>query len=80
MQSQRERYEVPVTLVDGRTVGSWSEDWREECEARAVCKLPRKHDRRMYLLAVEKKRGREAMKRLELLVFAVWRAEFATGA
>ena len=28
----------PVTLIDGRVVDSMSEEWRHECEARAVAR------------------------------------------
>ena len=38
-----------VTLLDGRQVSSWSEDWRHECEARAVLALPTLRQRRAYL-------------------------------
>lgn len=38
-----------VTLVDGRQVPSDSEEWRLECEARAVLAMPNIEDRRNYL-------------------------------
>ena len=83
-----------VTLVDGSEVSNYSAEWREECEAREVCRLRgywttdsetgrRYHindrlHRRMYMREVEKRRGREARERLEACVHVVWRAEFAT--
>lgn len=30
----------PVTLIDGRVVDSYSEEWRAECEARAILAMP----------------------------------------
>lgn len=65
----------PVTLHDGRQVDSSSEDWRAECEARTVLRMPGKPARRAYLAAVEKRRGVEAADRLAGLIQAVWRAD-----
>lgn len=42
-----------ATLVDGRQVCTWCEEWRHECEARAVLKLPTLTQRRAYLYGVE---------------------------
>lgn len=38
-----------VTLVDGSQVSNYSEDWRHECEARAVLAMPTLRQRRAYL-------------------------------
>lgn len=73
----RERWERPVTLHDGRTVGSWSEDWRAECEARSVLRLPDKMARNAYLLRVRQRRGEEAANALEELCRRIWRADRA---
>jgi hypothetical protein len=48
----------PIKLHDGRTVCSYCEDWRLECEARHVMKMPEKST---YLEAIKKKRGEKAM-------------------
>ncbi len=41
------------------------EQFRAECEARHVLKLPSIHHRKDYLQKVEKKRGSEAARKLE---------------
>jgi len=82
-----------VTLIDGREVSNHSEEWRAECEARAVCRMGGqwREDsesgkrffirprvvRKLYCEAVEKKRGKEAADALRDLVVKVWNAEFA---
>lgn len=38
----------PVSLYDGRVVDSYSEEWRAECEARAILAMPL-HKRQQYL-------------------------------
>lgn len=53
-----------VTLIDGRQVPSDSEDWRHECEARAIAALPTTAQRRAWLEDLQFKRGREAADRL----------------
>jgi hypothetical protein len=57
-------YTDPVVL-DGRTVCTWSEEWRHECEIRYALKLPDKARKPRitkldYLNGVEKERGSEA--------------------
>ena len=64
-----------VTLFDGTVVSNYSEEWRAECEARTVCRMPRKLDRRLYMQAVEARRGREARDAVESLVRKVWGTE-----
>lgn len=61
-----------VTLIDGRQVDSYSEDWRAECEARHVLSIPNILARREYLAAITKRRGEKAGKELADLVRAVW--------
>lgn len=73
----RERYERQVELHDGRTVGSWSEDWKYECEARAVLRMPTKMARNGYLTRVRQRRGDDAANALEKLARAIWRADRA---
>jgi len=38
-----------VRLVDGTEVDSYSEAWRHECEARAVCNMPTQAMRHAFL-------------------------------
>lgn len=74
-----------VTLHDGRQVLSDSEEWRHECEARAVIAMPNIQQRRAYLRGTHNpagvptggvlaKRGEEAVKRLETTIKAIWYA------
>lgn len=65
-----------VTLVDGRQVPYDSEEWRRECEAREVCRMPTKERRRRYIQRVGEVRGAEARKILEDDVRRVWDAQF----
>lgn len=85
--------ERTLTLIDGREVSNYSEEWRFECEARMICKLdgythtdPRtgrrspisaKSVRNIYMQKVKEKRGEEYERRLRDLVFRIWNAEFA---
>lgn len=73
-----------VTLTDGRQVPSDSEEWRHECEARAIINMPSLAQRRQYLYGrrdittgkmeggLRQKRGDEAVKRLEQTIKAIW--------
>lgn len=74
-----------VTLIDGREVCNWCEEWRHECEARAVLALPTLRQRRQYLYGrpdnfermrggIEQIRGKDAVKRLEQTMMALWAA------
>lgn len=63
-----------VTLLDGREVDSASEEWRHECEARAVADLRTLDERRAWLEAVEKRRGKPAADRLRATMKALWEA------
>ena len=63
-----------VTLVDGRGVDSASEEWRHECEARAIANLPTLAERRAWLEALEKRRGVEAVNRLRATMKQLWEA------
>lgn len=64
-----------VELHDGRRVSNYSEEWRAECEARAVLRMPTKMHRRGYLLRVKEKRGQAAANALERHVMKLWEAE-----
>jgi hypothetical protein len=61
-----------VTLIDGRVVSSWSEEWRAETEARAICNMPTLWDRQQFLIAAEKRRGKEAAEQLRQRVRDMW--------
>lgn len=64
-----------VTLHDGRQVGSDSEAWRHECEARAIAALPTLADRRAWLEALEKRRGKLAADALRETMRWLWSAK-----
>lgn len=72
-----------VTLRDGRQVLSDSEEWRHECEARAVIAMPGQAARRAFLRGkmddkgvirggVLAKRGEAAVKHLEDTIKEIW--------
>lgn len=74
-----------VTLHDGTQVLSDSEEWRHECEARAVIAMPGQAARRAFLRGkiddkgvlrdgVLQKRGKEACERLEATIKKIWYA------
>lgn len=80
-----------VTLVTGRVVCTWCDDWRHECEARHVLNLPTLAERRAYLYGtpkfefskwrnvggIEQKRGPAALKQLEDTMTALWQRRVA---
>lgn len=63
-----------VTLLDGTEVCTWSEGWRHQCEAMAVCRMPTLAQRRRYLLLIHDKRGRDAWLQLRDTVARIWEA------
>ena len=63
-----------VVLVDGREVSSASEEWRHECEARYILKLPSLEQRRAWLADLERRRGKAAVDRLRDTMSQLWRA------
>lgn len=74
-----------VTLYDGRQVMSDSEEWRHECEARAIIALPGVAARRARLRGhidetgrhsggILQKRGLAAVERLEHTIKQIWYA------
>ena len=67
-----------VILLDGREVYRDSEDWRHECEARHIAKLPTLADRRAWLEVIEHKRGKSAADRLRLTMGEIWKAKQKT--
>lgn len=68
-----------VTLIDGRSVRSDSEEWRAECEARAVLRMRSRGVRRGWLLKVEQRRGKENADALYRDVMRLWEHEKKTG-
>jgi hypothetical protein len=62
-----------VTLHNGREVSSDSEDWRLECEAKALLRLELS-TRRAELEAIEKKRGKASTAILKERITAIWKA------
>ncbi len=79
MNELRQKYEIEVKLHDGRTVGSWSEEWRLECEAKYLMAMPLEK-RRAQLAIREEKRGREAVNRLRDVMLSMHRvAKASTG-
>jgi hypothetical protein len=72
-----------VTLMDGSKVDHCSEEWRHECEARAILNMPTKGRRQDYLYGsldhrgnsrggVLQIRGEAAVRRLEETILALW--------
>jgi hypothetical protein len=66
----REKYEIDVTLHDGRVVGSWSRDWMLECEARHLLTLPL-WKRRDELDVREKRRGIKSVEQLKAVMASI---------
>jgi hypothetical protein len=65
---------VPI-LIDGTEVSTNSEQWRHECEARAISSLPTLADRRAWLEQIEKRRGKDEASRLRVTMRALWDAK-----
>lgn len=59
-----------VTLHNGQSVSSWSEEWRLECEAMHALELPRNR-RLVYLEDAEKERGKKAVDKLKAVILAI---------
>ena len=62
------------TLIDGRQVPDDSDEWRHECEARAISKLPSTAMRRAWLEDIEQKRGKASADRLRETLRQLWAA------
>lgn len=76
---------TPVTLVDGRVVSSYSEEWRHECECTTLLRVPTLEARRSYLYGsidkwgkpaggILQRRGEAAVKQMEATMLALWNA------
>lgn len=61
-----------MKLLDGTEVKSDSEDWRHECEARAIAALPSTLARRTWLEEIERKRGMIAASLLRQTIAQLW--------
>lgn len=68
-----------VTLIDGRHVDSYSEEWRHECEARHVARLPGQAARHGYVAGVKEIRGAAAGQALADLAATIYTAERAAA-
>jgi uncharacterized hydantoinase/oxoprolinase family protein len=66
----REKYEIDVTLHDGRVVGSWSKEWMTECEARHLLAMPL-WKRRDELDERIKKRGVKSVDQLKAVMASI---------
>lgn len=55
---------VMVTLIDGRIVFNDAEEWRQECEARAILALPLAV-RRDWLFDLERYRGADGVAQIK---------------
>jgi hypothetical protein len=62
-----------VKLHDGREVGNYSEEWRIECEANFVVRMPTLKQRRSYIDAVREKRGNTAAIELQQRIASIWK-------
>lgn len=61
-----------VKLADGREVPSDSQEWLLECEARHILNLPSKPARLELLDQIEKRRGPDARRELEVRILTLW--------
>ena len=66
----REKYEIDVTLHDGRVVGSWSREWIVECEAKHLLKMSLAN-RRYELDERIKKRGHKSVNELKAVMTSI---------
>lgn len=60
-------------LHDGREVPSDSEEWRLETLARSVVAIKSRDERREWIAAFEKRRGKDAADKLRATVSALWK-------
>lgn len=63
------------TLHDGSLAPSSSEAWRHECETRTIMGLSTLEERRAWLDAVERKRGKAAADALREKMRVMWGAK-----
>ncbi len=60
-----------VTLSNGRIVDTSSEDYRIECEAKAILRLEF-NSRKPLLEDIERRRGKDMRKKLEARIVEIW--------
>lgn len=68
-----------VRLIDGTETCSWSEEWRAECEARAICDMPTLTQRREHMELIKRKRTEAGYVKLRTLVARLWNARRPAG-
>lgn len=61
-----------ATLIDGRVVSTWSEEWRIECLARSIARKPHLHLRRQAMMHWQKKMPEDAFKSFKILVSEIY--------
>jgi hypothetical protein len=61
-----------VRLIDGSEVSSDSEEYRHECEARAIAALPSTLERRTWIEDIERRRGVIAASLLRQTIAQLW--------
>lgn len=61
-----------VVLLNGAEAANDSEEWRHECEARAITALPTLAERQAWLDDIERKRGKPAADRLRATMRLLW--------
>jgi hypothetical protein len=66
-----------VTLADGRVVSTYSEEWRLECQARAVLNIKPLAKRQSHLDRMERNHGKKATDQLRDVMLQVWNARMA---
>ena len=66
--------ETTVRLIDGREASSHSEEWRHECEARAILNMDAQALRRKHLQRIGERRGQAERRRLEDTILTIYRA------
>lgn len=66
-----------VTLIDGRTVSTMSNDWRIECLARTIARYPHIHLRRQAMQHWQKKMPPDAFKSFSILVAKIYNTEIS---
>lgn len=59
-------------LIDGRTVSTSSDEWRIECLARAIARMPHIHQRRQAMQNWQKKMPKDAFKSFSILVSQIY--------
>jgi hypothetical protein len=63
--------EREVTLVSGKVVSNYSEEWRQECEARHIIRYELTSQRAEYFRSSHKKRGVKATAELAVAVIGL---------